>query len=89
VTIVSAPAGYGKSTAVLEWLDSKQLQSAWVSLDIKDNTLTYSGSNIGSALGGIDERISSDTEYVFSSPELFKTNIHLILYYDRLDESRF
>ena len=39
LTLVSAPAGYGKSTLVSCWLDSCDSPSAWLSLDDQDNNL--------------------------------------------------
>jgi LuxR family maltose regulon positive regulatory protein len=35
--LVSAPAGYGKTTLVSSWLKEKQIPSAWLSLDDSDN----------------------------------------------------
>lgn len=40
LTLVSAPAGYGKTTAVSAWLESIDLVGAWLSLDESDNDLT-------------------------------------------------
>lgn len=37
LTLVSAPAGYGKSTLVSSWLDTSGRSNAWVSLDKRDN----------------------------------------------------
>ena len=38
VTLVAAPAGYGKTTLVAQWLNSRQCPAAaWVSLDTGDN----------------------------------------------------
>src|SRR4051794_31756222 len=37
VTLISAPAGYGKSTLVAHWLIQSGLPPAWVSLDTYDN----------------------------------------------------
>ncbi len=39
LALVSAPAGYGKSTLVSCWLDVCDVPSAWVSLDEHDNDL--------------------------------------------------
>jgi LuxR family maltose regulon positive regulatory protein len=39
VTLVSAPAGYGKSTLVAEWLTTSKDSSAWLSLDQTDSDL--------------------------------------------------
>jgi len=39
LALVSAPAGYGKSTLVSCWLEDRDVPSAWVSLDENDNDL--------------------------------------------------
>ena len=39
LVLVSAPAGYGKSTLVCCWLEACDVPSAWVSLDQNDNDL--------------------------------------------------
>jgi len=38
-TLISAPAGYGKTTLASEWLETCPAASAWVSLDEQDNDL--------------------------------------------------
>lgn len=38
-TLVSAPAGYGKTTAISFWLERCQCPNAWLSLDPSDNNL--------------------------------------------------
>ena len=37
LSCISAPAGFGKSTLLVEWLKSCQLPVAWLSLDERDN----------------------------------------------------
>ena len=37
LSLVSAPAGYGKSTLLANWVEQQQLPCAWISLDEKDN----------------------------------------------------
>ena len=37
LTVVSAPPGYGKSVAVLGWLNARSLPHAWLSLEPADN----------------------------------------------------
>ncbi|MBE2225022.1 MAG: hypothetical protein IAF02_26015, partial [Anaerolineae bacterium] len=39
LTIISAPAGYGKSILASMWLEASGLPGAWVSLDDADNDL--------------------------------------------------
>src|SRR5207237_8078681 len=38
-TLVCAPAGFGKSTLLTEWLHTLNRQVAWLSLDASDNEL--------------------------------------------------
>ena len=37
LTVVSAPAGYGKSLLVSQWVDSQDVPFAWLSLDESDS----------------------------------------------------
>jgi len=37
ITLISAPAGYGKSTLLSEWANKTQVPVAWLSLDESDN----------------------------------------------------
>jgi LuxR family transcriptional regulator, maltose regulon positive regulatory protein len=39
LTLVSAPAGYGKSVLISSWLEASDCPGAWVSLDKNDNNL--------------------------------------------------
>ncbi len=40
LTLVAAPAGYGKSTLVSSWLETRVAASAWLSLEAADNDRT-------------------------------------------------
>jgi LuxR family maltose regulon positive regulatory protein len=40
LALVSAPAGYGKTTAISAWLEQSELYGAWLSLDESDNDFT-------------------------------------------------
>ena len=44
-TLISAPAGFGKTTLLVEWIHQKKIPAAWFSIDQKDNDpahfLTY------------------------------------------------
>jgi LuxR family maltose regulon positive regulatory protein len=37
VCVLSAPAGFGKTTAVVQWLHEAQRPYVWLSLDAADN----------------------------------------------------
>ena len=37
LTLVSAPAGFGKTTLITDWLSQLELSIAWVSLDEDDS----------------------------------------------------
>src|SRR5215212_4224958 len=41
VSLIVAPAGYGKTTLVSMWLAQSDRPSAWVSLDEEDNEPSY------------------------------------------------
>ncbi len=86
LTIVIAPAGYGKTTAVIDWLGKCDLPSAWLSLDSYDNNPVQFWRYVCTALDGFSGSISKDAEYVFSSLELLNANIHINILIDRLSE---
>jgi len=69
LVLVSAPAGYGKTTLIIEWLPELQTKTAWISLDKADNDparfLTY----LIAALGQIDKRIGENTQALLQSPQ--------------------
>jgi len=56
VTLVTAPAGYGKSTLAVDWCDDSQIPLAWLSLDRQD---TDPLALIGNIVGAI-QRIYPD-----------------------------
>lgn len=39
LTLVSAPAGFGKSTLLVEWVHKAKIPFGWVTLDVNDNDL--------------------------------------------------
>lgn len=84
LTLVTAPAGYGKTTAVLEWLERDKLPAAWLSVDAEDNNLMLFWRYICAALDEMADGITRDTEYVFLSQELIKANIHINILIDKL-----
>lgn len=62
LTLVSAPAGYGKTTLILELMKFMKLKSAWISLDEGDNDPSRFLSYFIAALKKAGVNIGSDTE---------------------------
>ena len=63
LTLVAAPAGYGKSTLVAEWVSALEVPWVWLSLDVTDNDpaqfLTYLAAALGSIAPRIPEAMAS------------------------------
>ncbi len=55
LTLVSAPAGYGKSNVVCHWLDSTDWLSAWISLDRDDGDLPRFLEYLGAAIESLGQ----------------------------------
>ena len=41
LTLVSAPAGFGKTTLISDWISQRRLHSCWITLDESDNDLGH------------------------------------------------
>ena len=54
LTLISAPAGFGKTTLVSEWIDAAGHLTAWLSLDQSDNDFTRFLTYIIAALNQVD-----------------------------------
>ncbi|HEX6305132.1 MAG TPA: LuxR C-terminal-related transcriptional regulator [Anaerolineales bacterium] len=62
LTLVSAPAGFGKSTIVSEWIQDRGHPTAWLSLDKNDNDLSRFLIYLIAALQGIDPEIGVEVQ---------------------------
>ncbi len=60
LTIISAPAGFGKTTLVSEWIANCGLPTAWLSLDEGDNTSTRFLTYLVTALQTIAPNVGED-----------------------------
>lgn len=49
-TLISAPAGFGKTTLLAQWLETKNGFTAWISLDEHDNELPFFVYSLAAAL---------------------------------------
>jgi LuxR family maltose regulon positive regulatory protein len=70
LTLVSAPAGFGKTTLVVDWLKQIDLPAAWLSLDEADNDLPRFLAYLAAAFQQVDEEIGAALRNALQSPQL-------------------
>jgi len=69
LTLVSAPAGFGKTTLVGEWLHGVKKGGSWLSLDDTDNDPARFLIYLITALQQIDKRAGEATQALLGSPQ--------------------
>jgi LuxR family maltose regulon positive regulatory protein len=69
LTLASAPAGFGKTTLLSDWLRQTDRPVAWLSLDEGDNDPTRFLAYLVAALQGIDPAIGQTAQAELQSPE--------------------
>lgn len=67
LTLISAPAGFGKTTAALELFGDEQ-RRGWVSLDRRDNEPAVFWSYVVAALDSIEPGVGDSARSLFRSP---------------------
>ncbi len=77
VLLVSAPAGFGKTTLIAQWLRQRDTSVAWVSLEKADNELIRFWRYVMTALGRQHDAICKQIETWQKTSQTF--NIDLIL----------
>jgi LuxR family maltose regulon positive regulatory protein len=70
LTLIAAPAGFGKTTLVVEWLKQIDLPAAWLSLDEADNDLLRFLAYLAAAFQQVDEQIGLSLLSALQSPQL-------------------
>jgi len=70
LTLVSAPAGYGKSTLISSWVEALDCPVAWVSLDEHDSDLAIFISYILAALQTFFPSMGAETRALIRGAEL-------------------
>src|SRR5215475_5706331 len=69
LTLLSAPAGSGKTTVIGEWLARQRCLAAWVSLDEGDNDLFYFWLYLATALEGACPGATESTLTLLREPQ--------------------
>jgi len=69
VVLLSAPAGYGKTTLLAEALQELEIPAGWISLDDGDNDLGSFWMYVVSALQNVDPALGQPVLDAFESPE--------------------
>jgi LuxR family maltose regulon positive regulatory protein len=68
-TLVSAPAGFGKTTLLGQWLDQAPYQAAWLSLDEGDNHLVVFLRYFIAAIQTLFPEVCSTTHSLLAAPQ--------------------
>ena len=69
LTLVSAPAGFGKTTLVTEWLSRLEHPVAWLSLDEEDNDPARFLSYLVAALQTVDPDVGQAAQAMLQSSQ--------------------
>lgn len=69
LTLISAPAGFGKSSLAREWVLALDRPVAWLSLDAGDNDLTRFFAYLIAALQQINSAIGQSIQSILGSPD--------------------
>jgi LuxR family maltose regulon positive regulatory protein len=70
LTLVSAPAGFGKSTLVTDWLARSDRPAAWLSLDQGDNDPVRFWTYLIAAIQTIYQDIGGEARQIVTAPQL-------------------
>jgi LuxR family transcriptional regulator, maltose regulon positive regulatory protein len=74
LTLISASAGFGKTTAISAWLERSKYPAAWVSLDAGDNSLTRFLHYVVVALQSLDPAIGVGVRKLIETSSVTATN---------------
>jgi len=74
LTLISAPAGYGKSTLLTEWVTAYKGRVAWLSLDERDNTPLRFWTYLVTALQTISKPFGQGVLEMLESAQDFDSN---------------
>jgi LuxR family maltose regulon positive regulatory protein len=87
LTLVSAPAGFGKTTLLSEWIHHQKRSAAWISLDKGDNDLARFFAYFISAFRIIEDALSEEAMALIESPQLPSIEVILTPLINSITES--
>jgi LuxR family maltose regulon positive regulatory protein len=87
LTLISAPAGFGKTTLLSEWAAQIKSPVIWVSLDEGDNNLSRFMAYLLAALERIDVDIGPAAQLMVQSPEIPSFDILLPMIINEVAET--
>ncbi len=85
LTLISAPAGFGKTTLVSEWVAACDCPVAWLALDERDGDLASFLSYLVTALQGIAPQMSGELLNALQSPQQPPTQALLTMLLNGID----
>ena len=86
LTLVSAPAGYGKSTLISCWLKDCDLPSAWLSIEETDNDFRLFLAYFLAAVQTVFPQVGKETEFFLKADELPPIKVLTACLVNELDE---
>lgn len=78
LTLISAPTGYGKTTLVSQWIASRGVIPAWVTLDENDNDPSRFWTYLVSALRTLDQGVGKPALSALAAPQPPSTQALLV-----------
>ena len=69
LTLISAPAGFGKTTLLAQWLSQSAIPAAWLSLEAEDNDPTRFLSYLIAALQTLDAQVGTTALAMLRAPK--------------------
>lgn len=77
LTLISAPAGFGKTTLLAEWIAQTSLPVAWLSVDQGDNDPYRFIAYLITALESVQEGVGCEAQQLIESTQVIPTHIIL------------
>ena len=87
--LISAPAGFGKTTLLCDWVKETGLPTGWISLDEEDNDFTRFLTYLITALQGIYSDIDETPLELLSTPQKPSTQGAFTVLLNQLEEIPF